>query len=93
MYIDENLARATGGVWNFLPAERVIRVIGYGYGFHGLYFAVLGSEAQVCMGRGGGIFFRSDANQAAPSLLANTPNRLAKKHLQLRTLHSIIIRR
>ena len=47
MDIDEDPARTAGGVWDFLPAERVASVGGYGYSFHGLYFDVSESEAQA----------------------------------------------
>ena len=47
MDIYEDLAWAAGGVWNFLPAERVACVVSYNYGFHGLYVDVSGNEAQA----------------------------------------------
>ena len=47
MDIYEDLAWAAGRVWDLLPAERVVRVVSYNYGFHGLYVDVSGSEAQA----------------------------------------------
>ena len=47
MDIDENLTRTAGGIWDLLPAERMVCIVGYSYSFHGLYFDISGSEAQA----------------------------------------------